>query len=89
MDTEKSCALSREVEGMCHVAKGPNHGPAPIPEEGKWVKAKEVTDKENHEAAIKAAAAAAQISSLEKQVTDLLDRLEKVNTENKKAQPKN
>ena len=29
---------------MCHVAKGPNHGPAPIPEEGKWVKAKEITD---------------------------------------------
>ena len=29
---------------MCQVAKGPNHGPAPIPEEGKWVKAKEITD---------------------------------------------
>jgi len=28
---------------MC-IAKGPNHGPAPIPEEGKWVRAKEVTD---------------------------------------------
>ncbi len=55
----------------------------------KTNKAKEVTDKENHEAAIKAAAAAAQISSLEKQVSDLLDRLEKVNTENKKAKPKN
>jgi NifU-like protein involved in Fe-S cluster formation len=26
------------------VAKGPNHGPAPIPEEGRWVKAKEVKD---------------------------------------------
>lgn len=52
-------------------------------------KAKEIADKENHEAAIKAAAAAAQISSLEKQVTDLLNRLEKVNTENKKAKPKN
>ena len=24
--------------------KGPNHGPAPIPEEGKWVQANEVTD---------------------------------------------
>ena len=29
---------------MCQVAKGPNHGPAPIPEEGKWVKAKEIVD---------------------------------------------
>ena len=29
---------------MCSVAKGPNHGPAPIPEEGKWVQAKQITD---------------------------------------------
>ena len=29
---------------MCVVKKGPNHGPAPIPEEGKWVKAKEIKD---------------------------------------------
>ncbi len=36
--------FSSEVEKMCVVAKGPNHGPAPIPEEGKWVKAKEVKD---------------------------------------------
>ena len=35
---------SKEVEEMCVVAKGPNHGPAPIPEEGKWVKAKEIKD---------------------------------------------
>ncbi len=35
---------SHEVENMCVVKKGPNHGPAPIPEEGRWVKAKEVTD---------------------------------------------
>ena len=35
---------SHEVEIMCPVAKGPNHGPAPIPEEGKWVQAKEVKD---------------------------------------------
>ncbi|MCQ2750036.1 MAG: hypothetical protein MJ246_08960 [Clostridia bacterium] len=33
-----------QVEGMCPVAKGVNHGPAPIPEEGKWVKAKEIKD---------------------------------------------
>ena len=30
---------SHEVANMCVVAKGPNHGPAPIPEEGAWVKA--------------------------------------------------
>ena len=35
---------SHEVENMCVVTKGPNHGPAPIPEEGKWVKVKEVKD---------------------------------------------
>ena len=35
---------SKEVEEMCIVAKGPKHGPAPIPEEGKWVQAKEVKD---------------------------------------------
>ncbi|MEG2290886.1 MAG: hypothetical protein RSC24_13005 [Clostridium sp.] len=35
---------SREVEEMCVVAKGPNHGSAPIPVEGRWVQSKEVTD---------------------------------------------
>lgn len=35
---------SAEVNHMCCVAKGPNHGPAPIPEEGKWVQAKEIKD---------------------------------------------
>ena len=35
---------SHEVKNMCCVAKGPNHGPAPIPEEGKWVQAKEIKD---------------------------------------------
>ena len=35
---------SKELEEMCTVAKGVNHGPAPIPEEGKWVKAKEIKD---------------------------------------------
>lgn len=33
-----------EVEHMCKVNKGANHGPAPIPEEGKWVEAKEIKD---------------------------------------------
>ncbi|WP_058986438.1 iron-sulfur cluster assembly scaffold protein [Hugonella massiliensis] len=35
---------SAEVEHMCPVAQGAYHGPAPIPEEGKWVQAKEVKD---------------------------------------------
>ena len=35
---------SHEVQNMCVVAKGPNHGPAPIPEEGMWVKAKQIGD---------------------------------------------
>ena len=35
---------SHEVEKMCTVAKGPKHGPAPIPEEGKWVKAYQISD---------------------------------------------
>ncbi len=33
---------SHEVEKMFCVAKGAKHDPAPIPEEGKWVKAKEI-----------------------------------------------
>ena len=33
---------SKEVENMCPVAKGVDHGPAPIPEEGKWVKSKDI-----------------------------------------------
>ena len=39
-----SCMCSEEVKKMCPVTKGAKHGPAPIPEEGKWVKAKEITD---------------------------------------------
>ncbi len=35
---------THEVQAMCSIAKGPNHGPAPIPEEGKWVKAYEIKD---------------------------------------------
>ena len=35
---------SHEVEQMICVAKGARHYPAPIPEEGKWVCAKEITD---------------------------------------------
>ncbi|HIS52002.1 MAG TPA: hypothetical protein IAC15_04605 [Candidatus Onthomonas avicola] len=35
---------SSEVQNMCPVTKGAYHGPAPIPEEGKWVQAKEIKD---------------------------------------------
>ena len=35
---------SHEVESMCVVKKGPHHGPAPIPEEGKWVQSTQITD---------------------------------------------
>ena len=35
---------TQEVENMCCVAKGPDHGPAPIPEEGRWIQAKEIKD---------------------------------------------
>ena len=32
---------SREVDEMCPVAQGVHHATAPIPEEAKWVQAKE------------------------------------------------
>ncbi|MEG2453818.1 MAG: iron-sulfur cluster assembly scaffold protein [Clostridia bacterium] len=36
--------FSKDVERMICVNKGVNHGAAPIPEEGKWVQSKEITD---------------------------------------------
>jgi NifU-like protein involved in Fe-S cluster formation len=35
---------THEIEAMTCVAKGPNHGPAPIPQEGKWVQSREIKD---------------------------------------------
>lgn len=35
---------SAEVEKMCPLAKGAYHGPAPIPQEGKWTQAMEIKD---------------------------------------------
>ena len=35
---------SHEIKRMCTVGNNANHGCAPIPEEGKWVQAKDVTD---------------------------------------------
>lgn len=33
-----------DVENMCSVRKGCDYGPAPIPEEGRWVRSKQITD---------------------------------------------
>ncbi len=35
---------STEVRGMCPVHQGVHHGAAPIPEEAKWVKSREIKD---------------------------------------------
>ena len=35
---------SSEVEEMHCIAQGPNHGPAPIPQEGQWNQVREVKD---------------------------------------------
>ena len=43
-ENSRELVYSHEVECMCSVAKGPKHGPAPIPEEGKWVKVYDVKD---------------------------------------------
>lgn len=40
----RNMIYSAEVEHMCPIAKGAYHGPAPIPEEGKWVQVKEIKD---------------------------------------------
>ena len=35
---------TKEVENMCCVAKGCDHGPAPIPQEGKWDQVREIKE---------------------------------------------
>ena len=35
---------THDVERQCPVNKGTYHGPAPIPQEGKWVQVKEISD---------------------------------------------
>ena len=35
---------SPEIENMCYIKQGPNHGPSPIPEEGLWVKSYQIKD---------------------------------------------
>ena len=41
---EHNMIYTHEIEAMCKVNKGASHGPAPIPEEGKWIQAKQITD---------------------------------------------
>ena len=53
---------SHEVETMCCVAKGPHHDPAPIPEEGKWVAAKQITDISGYTHGIGRAAASSHLT---------------------------
>ena len=36
--------IESKLKNMCSGAKGAYHGPAPIPEEGKWIQAKEIKD---------------------------------------------
>ncbi|MDA3798913.1 MAG: hypothetical protein PF692_07525 [Kiritimatiellae bacterium] len=36
--------FTAEVANMMCVAQGPNNGPAPIPQKGKWVQSRQVTD---------------------------------------------
>ena len=43
-ERRKFMNYSNEVEHMCIVKKGPYHGPAPIPEEGKWVNVYDIKD---------------------------------------------
>lgn len=35
---------SEEINSMCKIKSCPHHGPSPIPEEGKWIKALEIKD---------------------------------------------
>ena len=43
-DYNKNMDYTNEVKSMCKVTVGASHGCAPIPEEGKWVYAREVKD---------------------------------------------
>ncbi len=42
--TERKLKYAAEIDQMVCVAKGPNNGPSPIPQEGKWTQAKEIKD---------------------------------------------
>lgn len=35
---------SSDIDKMCKIKQGPNHGPSPIPEEGAWVKSYQICD---------------------------------------------
>ena len=55
---------SREVEEMVCVAKGVHHGPAPIPEEGKWVESKQIGDISGFTHGVLVRAAAGRVQAL-------------------------
>ncbi|MBP5301612.1 MAG: iron-sulfur cluster assembly scaffold protein [Bacilli bacterium] len=40
--SNKEDTFTKKISEMCCVAKGCDHGPAPIPEEGEWVKVKKI-----------------------------------------------
>ncbi|MFA6676444.1 MAG: hypothetical protein WCS34_02495 [Bacteroidales bacterium] len=35
---------TQDVKDMCPIRKGTDHGPAPIPEEGKWIQSRQISD---------------------------------------------
>lgn len=41
---EKKVSYTVEVEHMCPLKQGPNHGPSPIPEEGEFKKSYQISD---------------------------------------------
>jgi hypothetical protein len=43
-EEEMLMIYSHEVDNMCRVIKGADHGPAPIPQEGKWTQVREIKD---------------------------------------------
>ena len=42
--SDRPYSMSAEVEHQCVVKKGCDHGPAPLPEEGKWIQSKQISD---------------------------------------------
>ncbi len=44
MEDESYAMFKRDRRDDICVAKGPKHGPAPIPQEGKWVESKQISD---------------------------------------------
>lgn len=43
-EKSRTVEMTTELRERCCVAKGPHHGPAPIPEEGEWVRVRQIGD---------------------------------------------